>query len=307
MTDKVIDRFAWASIEVDIEEYRALNFTPILRTCDEKSEDFVYHDGESYWVNADKLSCYHRGFVGYIDDWYWQGKKLHDLKNFQLSDQRRSTWNSFGFNFFDRYPVRHAFTIWPDNLKNYRPGGKVEWDETASIGNRYSSYLRENLVCVEGMVLCRIERPCFADREYRWQDIRVFTPIGGHGDALLDFSSAYRASFEQAAMEKAGWQWLITPAELMELDKTSIDPRSRSVRAVFMDLFRNTSWISDQKTITRAKAAKQLLALHDTWKVFGSSTDESHLDDVADILLTIAEPGHVRDILAAWADRPIAL
>jgi hypothetical protein len=304
---KVIDRFAWATVEVDIYEYSARTFTPVFRPNSGKPEECVFHDGTSYWADADEIASRHRGYVGYIDDCYWQGKKLPGLKNFQSAEQRRSSWNSFGFNFFERYPVRHAFTIWPDNLKNYRPGGRVEWDETYIIGNRYSTYLHDNFACVEGRILCRIERPCFAPRQYKWEDIRIFTPLGGHGDAVIDFVPAYAASFDKAETAKAGWEWLISPSELEDLDRSSVDPRSRSVRALFMDLFRNTSWISGQKTITRSKAAKKLLALHDVWKSQGSSIEPGHLDDVAEILQTIAEPATAGNILDSWGNRPICL
>lgn len=306
-TATIIDRFAWATVEVEIEDHAARSFTPALRRRSVGLDEFVYHDGGSYWANADHLAGCHRGFVGYIDDDYARYKPLSGLTNFQISEQRRSAWNSFGFNFFEKYPVRHAFTIEPRNLKNYRPGGKIEWDETDLIARRYSSYLRENFVCMEGMILCRIERPCFVPRKYRWQTVDVFTPVGGHGDPVLDFTSAYAASFDASAMAKAGWDWLITPSEIEDFDRNSINPWSRSVRAVFMDLVRNTSWISDQKAITRSKAAKKLLALHDIWRENGRSISEDQLDNVVDILLTIAEPGNVRNILDAWADRPINL
>jgi hypothetical protein len=58
--------------------------------------------------------------------------------------------------------------------------------------------------------------------------------------------------------------------------------------------------------IRTAKAVKKVVALHEIWKSKGVSLDSGHLDEVASILLSIAEEGHVRDILNAWEDRVIS-
>jgi hypothetical protein len=193
----------------------------------------------------------------------------------------------------------------PSNLKNYRPGAKIEWDETEIIGSRYADYLRENTVNVDGVVMCRIERPCFTGRMERWRAITVFTPFGGYGDPVLDYATLQQASLDPKYMRTTNWRWEISPQELDELDRNDVDPIARSARAVFLDLFRQKSWLSEQKSITKSKAARKFSRLHDVWKSHGPSLDEDHLDDVVEVLLTIAEEGRVRSILESWVDRPI--
>jgi hypothetical protein len=308
-TSTVIDRFGWATIEVDIEECSSDIFRTILSRADGGISECVFHDGIHFWVEADSVNTSHIGDSGSLGDFNasWVGKGIKDLKNFQPREQRRTSWNSFGFRFFERFPVGHFFTLGPGNLKNYRPGKKIEWDDTSMIGAKYSKYLSENLVFVDGIVLCRIERPCFTETSYPWRDTKVFTPFGGHGDPVLDYRTLYSASFDDYFMKNTGWRWRVSPAELVELDRDALDPNSRSVRAIFMDLFRRNSWLLAQTKTTKSKASKKVLILHDVWKTYGPSTDEAHLDEVVDVLLTITDPGAIRDILDAWVDRPISL
>ncbi|MCS4089976.1 hypothetical protein [Rhizobium sp. BK176] len=303
---KVTDRFGWTAVEVEIEDRMADEFRPVLSKSAGGYSGTVYHDGMNYWIEADSTNLSHHGHVGSMGGFtaYWPHKEIKDLHNFQGREQRRFFWNTFGIRFFDRPPAGHYYTLVPSNLKNYRPGTKVEWDETAFIGNRYAQYLGENTVNVDGVILCRIERPCFTGR---WRAITVFTPFGGYGDPVLDYAALQKMSLDPKYMSTGNWKWEISSEELYELDRNDVDPIARSARAVFMDLFRQKSWLSQQETITKSKAAKKVSRLHDVWKSNGPSLDEDHLDDVVEVLLTIAEEGRVRSILESWVDRPIGL
>jgi hypothetical protein len=303
-SEKVSDRFGWSTVEVDIEDRKCDEFQRVLLSG---SQEAVYHDGQSFWVEADSANRYHRGDVGSLGDFsgYWPFKDIKGLKNFQGREQRRFFWNTFGLRFFDRSPAGHYFTLDPDNLKNYRPGTKIDWDETPIIGDRYADYLRENTVNVDGVIMVRIERPCFTVHKEGWRAVTIFTPFGGHGDPVLDYAALQQASCDQDYMRTTNWRWDISPAELEEMDRLVGDPIARSARAVFMDLFRQKSWLSEQETITKSKAARKVARLHEVWKSLGPSLDEGHLDDVVEVLLTIAEEGVVRSILESWMDRPI--
>jgi hypothetical protein len=309
MDGSVKHRITWATTEVEVEERSSQDMSPVLQRRRGFFDETAYHDGSHYWANADIVASINRGYVGYLDHIHGREKPTRGLDNFCLECQRRTVWNGFGFNFFDRYPAGHAYSIWPQKLKTYRPGGDIEWDETQGIAERYARYIRENTACVDGTLFMRIERPCIIVAEYGWQNSQVFTPFGGHGDAVIDFSEAYASSLDQVARQElvrqTGWEWLIGPEEVDQLDQSGIDPYSRSVRAMFMDLFRTKSWLSNQEKITRSKAAKKLHVLHELWKARGTSYDERHLDEVVDILLTITEPGAERALLDAWIDRPI--
>ncbi|MCV9964255.1 hypothetical protein OIU34_20425 [Pararhizobium sp. BT-229] len=307
---KVTDRFGWATIEVEIEPYSAQDFRPVLRRVGRSGfADHVYHDGSSFWAEVDSVNLSRRGDVGSLGSFgkYWWGSNVEGLKNFQPREQQRFFWNAFGICFFDRLPVRHFYTLWPSKVKNYRPGKVVMWDETALIGKKYADYLHQNLCVVDDIVLCRIERPCFTAKRESWRDIEVFTPYGGFGDPVLDFAALERDTYDPAFMRSSHWQWMISEGEIAEIDDRGTDPIARTVRAVYMDLFRQKSWLGEQKKITKAKAAKKVAALHDIWKQKGSSVEDGHLERVTEILLGIAENGPVRDILDGWENRTISL
>ena len=305
-----MDRFGWATIDVELDHYSATDFRPILRrTGGDLLEDHVYHDGSGFWVEVDSTNLSRRGDVGSLGSFgkYWWGSNVEGLENFQPREQQRFFWNAFGICFFDRLPAGHFYTLWPSKTKNYRPGRAVDWDETALVGRKYADYMRQNLCVVDDIVLCRIERPCFTPKLEAWRDIEVFTPLGGFGDPVVDFAALERATYDPAFMRASRWQWMITEAEIGEIDNRGTDPIARSVRAVFMDLFRQKSWLGGQEKITKAKAAKKFAVLHEIWKSMGVSVEDSHLDQVAGLLLEIAEPGHVRDILGNWEDRTISI
>jgi hypothetical protein len=304
-TDQVHDRFGWAKTEVDLDQSTSAGLAPVLRKVGGFGRP-VLHDGVHFWVEIDSTNSSHRGDIGSMETWSSFSSAKEPTKNYHLGDQQTFAWNAFGIKFFDRLPVGHFYTSVPGNMKYYRPGKTVEWDDTEHATRKVAQYLRDNVMIVDEVVMCRIERPCILEPKEKWRDNRVFTPFGGYGDPVLDYAAAQRRCYEPNYMTRAGWKWEIPLEDLAALDSNASDPIARSVRAVFMNLFTQRSWLAEQTKTTKSKAMKTLKALHEVWKIKGPSLETDHLDDIAASMLTISDEGKVRTILEAWGDRPIA-
>nr|WP_250808397.1 hypothetical protein [Neorhizobium tomejilense] len=302
-------RWTWANLEVEVDHADPSAFKRVMQSnVGRNPGDFVYHDGTDFWADVDETNVFCGDLPGGIAvDRYHRRNKAAKTSNFHQGSQRSFSWNTFGTGLFDRMPAGHFYSLNTSLIKDYHPGTDVEWDDTAVIAERYQNYIRNNLAVLDGTVLCRIERPCFVKDPVKrgTRFVPVFTPHGGYGDPVLDFQKLFQLSLDPDFIRFSGWRWLIPAEELAEIDHRSSDPLARGARAAFVNLFRQRSWISEQYRITRGKSATKLAKLFGILKARGASLDEDHLDEITDVLLTLAEEGPVRSVLEAWQDRPI--
>jgi hypothetical protein len=311
------ERYVWASTEVDLEEVPTHLMEVVLRdglpSEMKVSDDKVYAYDGHYWALVETTNESIRGLKGDFG-WVHGGAAAKGLKNFDRDHQRQFSWRAFGFKFFSRQPCGFAFATQGSAMKNYRPGDDIQWDDTPEIEARVRRYYEENLIVSEKLAYCRIETPCFAsgslDPSGRRSSAhgRVFTPYGGFGDPVIDYGKASITTERWRDLRDKKWRdrgssaLLFNPIE----DYPEHDPLFRGTRALFFDLFNQNGWQRNQRPIQKAQRAQAFSALKTLWLERYQSVDDDLLDEVADLMLVLADDGGAaRASIESWIDRPM--
>lgn len=311
------ERYVWASTEVELEDVPARLLEVVLRdglASDMKvSDDKVYAYDGHYWALVETTNESTRGLKRSFG-WVYGGPAAKGLKNFDRDHQRQFSWHAFGFRFFSRQPCSYAFATEGSAMKNYRPGDDIQWDDTPEIEARVRRYCEENIIISDKLAYCRIDTPCYviggsdAMGRRNAPNGRVFTPYGGFGDPVIDFSKATITTGRWRDLRDPNWRergssaLYFNPIE----DYPDHDPLFRRTRAMFFDLFSQNGWQRNQRPVQKAKRAQAFSALKTLWLDRYQSVDDALLDEASDLMLVLADEGSVeRAAIEAWIARPM--
>nr|WP_250807350.1 hypothetical protein [Neorhizobium tomejilense] len=321
-------RVAWARGHVDVPDgdQRRMqlvlddgvtHYSGSLGDCYKVPLGVAYLYEGHYWTIAEATNDHRRPLGGSFQEYgVVEGEGQKDLRNFSQLQQRRFAFDAFGLSMLERTPDGHCFNTHANDARGYKATinrkGAVVWDDTLKIEESVADYLRSNMMVVDRTVYCRIEKPCFDTTARRTQwgarrpPRRIFTPYGGHGDMVMDFEKA--AITGEEYRRRVGWSTERDRAREIVFDMPEgdrRDPLARRMRAVFTELFRYDGWLDAQETQTRARNVKRLDKLYGLWLSNRKTMEDDAMDDFADTILPMTEPGYVRDAVEAWLDRPI--
>jgi hypothetical protein len=308
--DRVKERVCWATTNIALQEYSSRDLTVVLQDNSEyetlSDGDKVFAFGGDYYVNAEATNAAERLRSGKYPEYKVWDTPSADRRNFLRDRQRQFCLNAFGFGIFERLPSPSIYTVSVGNIVSYRPGGTVVWDDTAAIERRVKSFCEKNLMSVDGLVLCRIEPPCFFEGDgYEWQK-RIYTPFGGFGDPVGKLEDYYRTSEGLRELRDPKWRSRGASEVFFAPIKDVADEfRFRNARAAFTSIFEIYSWLDEQPRKKRRKAKAELEQLHQLYITHFDAIDEAVVDQAVDIMLPLAEDEEVRVVLEDWVDRPV--
>lgn len=312
------ENVAWAETEVDL---------PVIRRRD---MELVFVDGEGDRVRLDQDRAY--AFDGFywatpeaccaeshwgLHDWRgdWRRKKS-GLRNFDADRMQDFAVRAFEFRFFDRLPSSVVYSRTTSNYTAYRPGNEIEWDDTPIIEGRVRDYYLRNMVVAEDTVYCRIEPPVLGEakppygKRPAWHR-RIFTPLGGQGDPVIDFEAAYAKALTIASVPESQSADPDRQPFFKPIDGYPVDNAKRTVQALFGALFGMHPWLKRHpwsKKSAKDEFLASLEGLRKLWLASYSNLTDETADAAAEAMLALADAHEdVRTILEAWLDRPISL
>lgn len=309
----VKERLAWASTDIELRPYAmdalavVLQDNPLYETT--AHGDRVFALAGHYYADVETLNASSRKYTGCYGDYLVNDRETKGRPNFLRDAQRQFCWNAFGFAFLRRPAAGYAYGMEPGKIKQYRPGGDIEWDDTAEIGKLVREYCQRNMIFADDHVLCRIEAPLFFDEKETYpRHNRVYTPYGGYGDPVGGLGPHYYDTDGLRTLRDPKGKAEGTSAVRFDpLDEHEPDFAFRDMRAVFLGIFCQVPWLDQQPRFTRSKARAKVGMLHELFRASYPTIDDDVLDRAADIIRTITEVEDVTAILDAWANRPISI